>query len=58
MGLSVIDVAHVNKDGYLGVLNTDDGQRTGIGVCGPSGFDYKSMECRGPWGAQENVPLI
>ena len=42
-------VADVNKDGYLDVLNTDYGQRTGIGFGGPSGFDYKSTDRRGPW---------
>ena len=43
-------VADVNKDGYLDVLNTDYGQRTGIGFGGPSGFDYKSTDWRGPFG--------
>ena len=43
-------VADVNKDGYLDVLNTDYGPRTGIGFGGPSGFDYKSTDWRGPFG--------
>jgi len=43
-------VADVNKDGYLDVLSTDYGSRTGIGFGTPSGFDYKSTDSRGTFG--------
>lgn len=43
-------VADVDKDGYLDVLNTDYGNRTGIGFGGPTGFDYKSTDWRGTFG--------
>jgi hypothetical protein len=43
-------VADVNKDGYLDVLSTDYGSRTGIGFGTPSGFDYKSTDWRGTFG--------
>jgi hypothetical protein len=52
-GHSVVDVAHVNKDGYLDLLNTDYGQRKGIGFSGPIGFDYMSTDWRGPLGVKE-----
>ena len=43
-------VADVNKDGYLDVLSTDYGSRTGIGFGTPSSFDYKSTDWRGTYG--------
>jgi hypothetical protein len=46
-------VTDVNKDGYLDLLNTDYGQRKGIGFSGPSGFDYMSTDWRGPLGVKE-----
>ena len=43
-------VADVNKDGYLDVLSTDYGSRTGIGFGTLRGFDYKSTDWRGTFG--------
>ena len=41
-------VSDVNKDGYLDVLSTDYGPRTGIGFGSATGFNYKPTEYRGP----------
>ena len=39
--------ADINLDGYLDVLNTDYGARTGVGFGGVNGFVYKSTDYRG-----------
>jgi hypothetical protein len=43
---------------YLDLLNTEYVQRKGISFGGPSGFDYKATNWRGPLETQEYAPLI